>query len=229
MSTAHDRAKARQKREGKALDNAVRDEARARRNWRSTSVGGTAGPYARAILRKAKQKTRKAELAHRAAKRKVAATKPKPLRERAYAQAVKLIGVMEQGGNNQGPKVTEIIRANGGPGPEPWCGDFMAYVYRKAGSKSVTRAWAAVRLYLPMTGLSRTSSPQRGDIVRFNFPGSPLAHVGMFVKRVPGGIETIEGNTGRSGAVSDSATGGDGVYRKVRPTSQVADYIRVSR
>jgi len=44
-----------------------------------------------------------------------------------------------------------------------------------------------------------------------------------------GTITTIEGNTGRTGAVSDSATGGDGVYVKVRSKSSVTDYLRVTR
>lgn len=163
-----------------------------------------------------------AQLARAKHRAKVAAEKP--LREKAYGEAVALIGVMEVGGNNRGEKVMEIIRANGGTGPEPWCGDFMAYCYRRAGSKSVSRAWAAVRLYLPHTGLKRTSSPQQGDIVRFTFD-----HVGMFVRDLGNGtIETIEGNTGRSGAVSDSRTGGDGVYRKIRTKGVVQDYIHVS-
>ena len=76
----------------------------------------------------------------------------RPLRERAYRVAATLVGVMEHGGNNMGETVTKIIRANGGEGPEPWCGDFQAYCYRHAGSKAVTRAWAAVR---PALDLSR--------------------------------------------------------------------------
>jgi len=148
-----------------------------------------------------------------------------PLAERAYQEAVKLIGVMEQGGNNAGPKVSEIIRANGGGGPEPWCGDFVAYCYRKAGSKSVTRSWAAVALLRGLAGIFGTGTPCRGDLVRFTFD-----HVGMFSRRVSASeIETVEGNTGSSGAVSDSSTGGDGVYRKERATSLVRDYLHVTR
>ena len=148
-----------------------------------------------------------------------------PLRLRAYRVAESLIGVMEQGGNNQGAMVSKIIRANGGAGPEAWCGDFMAYCYRHAGSKSVNRAWASVRLLGSVAGVWRTSKPQTGDLVRFSFD-----HVGMFVKDNGNGtIQTVEGNTGASGAVSDSATGGDGVYRKTRHKSLVQDYLRVSR
>ena len=153
------------------------------------------------------------------------APKPKHLGERAYRVAAGLVGVMEVGGNNAGAKVTEIIRANGGTGPEPWCGDFVAYCYRLSGSKAVTRNWAAVRLLRGAGGVTGTRKPRRGDLVRYSFD-----HVGMFVRdRGDGTIETIEGNTGASGAVSDSRTGGDGVYRKIRSKSLVKDYLRVHR
>ena len=149
----------------------------------------------------------------------------RPLRLRALDHARALIGVMEQGGNNTGPTVDRIIRANGGMIGEPWCGDTMAYVYRLAGSKVVQRGWAAVRFIGFLTGLSVVSRPKPGDMVCFAFD-----HVGMFEKdNGDGTITTIEGNTGASGAVSDSATGGDGVYRKVRAKSLVSRYVRVHR
>lgn len=148
-----------------------------------------------------------------------------PLRERAYEVAVSLIGVMEHGGNNQGAMVMRIIRENGGTNPEPWCGDTMAYAYRHAGSSSVSRPWASVRLVGRLLGVRPIATPQRGDLVRFTFD-----HIGMFVAdNGDGTIETIEGNTGAVGALSDSFTGGDGVYRKQRPKSLVADYLRVAR
>ena len=148
-----------------------------------------------------------------------------PLRLRALSHARALVGVMEIGGNNAGKKVTAIIRANGGSGPEPWCGDFQAYVYRAAGSRAVTRAWASVAMLGGLFGIRRTSKPLAGDLVRFTFD-----HVGMFVKdNGDGTITTIEGNTGASGAVSDSSTGGDGVYEKRRAKSLVRDYLRVTR
>lgn len=150
-----------------------------------------------------------------------------PLRLRAFREAEALVGVMEQGGNNQGPVVSQIIRDNGGAVGEPWCGDFVAFVYRKAGSRAVTRAWASV-WYLAfggLAGLGVVKSPKRGDIVTFNF-----SHTGLFDRWTSGGnFLTIEGNTGASGAVSDSATGGDGVYRKQRHVSQVDRFVRVLR
>jgi hypothetical protein len=151
----------------------------------------------------------------------------KPLRLRALAEALKLVGIMEVGGNNMGKRVSEIIRANGGTGPEAWCGDTMAFVYRKAGSKVVQRGWAAVRLIGFLTGMRVVSYRDAlpGDLVCYRFD-----HVGMLKQKLGNGeIETVEGNTGSSGAVSDSRTGGDGVYIKRRSTTLVARYVRVTR
>jgi len=155
----------------------------------------------------------------------------KPLRERAHDQAEKLIGVMEQGGNNVGPQVSALIRNVGGTPGEPWCGDFMAYVYKLAGSKSIDRNWAYVPWMSRIAGVQKVDQPKLGDIVRFEFTGDQTPdHTGMFEKDLGNGtIQTIEGNTGARGAVSDSKTGGDGVYRKVRSKSLVKDYFRVTR
>lgn len=148
---------------------------------------------------------------------------PPPLGERAYTVASSLVGVMEQGGNNAGPMVSKIIHDNGGTGPEAWCGDFAAYCYRHAGSTRVSRPWASVALLGQLLGVKRTARPRRGDLVRFTFD-----HVGLFVAEHGDEIETIEGNTGRRGAMSDSSTGGDGVYRKRRSKALVLDYLRVN-
>jgi hypothetical protein len=148
-----------------------------------------------------------------------------PVRERALAVADTLVGVMEQGGNNQGPMVAKIIRENSGIVGEAWCGDFIAYCYRHAGSKVVTRPWAAVKNFGFLTGQERVMSPQPGDLACYSFD-----HIGIVVRDLGNGmLETIEGNTGRSGAVSDSTTGGDGVYRKHRSKSLVSRYVRILR
>jgi hypothetical protein len=145
-----------------------------------------------------------------------------PLRIRALRVANTLVGVMEHGGNNAGPMVSKIIRENGGSGPEPWCGDFTAYCYRHAGSTTVSRAWASA---WALAGRVITRSPRPGDVVQYTFQ-----HTGLFVRYVSSSeIETVEGNTGASGAVSDSSTGGDGVYRKRRSTGLVMRYVRVLR
>lgn len=145
------------------------------------------------------------------------------LGQRALAEARSLIGVMESGGNNRGPLIDKIIRANGGILGEPYCGDGAAYVYRKAGSKAVSRSWAAVRLLGGLSGIKKVSDPKPGDLVRFNFD-----HVALFEKRLDSTtIQTIEFNTSPGTATSDPGSGG--IFRRTRSTSLVKDYLRVTR
>jgi hypothetical protein len=177
------------------------------------------------LLRGTLGKTPAMERACARRRSKVRAWRRRGLAEGAYLVAVSQIGVMEEGGNNTGRRVSEIIRSNGGVVGEPWCGDFAAYCYRLAGSTAVGRPWASVAALRWAAGIVPTTAPARGDLVRFTFD-----HVGIFVCFVGNGeIETIEGNTGASGAVSDSATGGDGIYRKRRAISLVNDYLHVTR
>lgn len=186
---------------------------------------GELSEYAQRLLRGTRPRTGAMKRASARRKPRVQRWRRQSLQDRAVAVAEDLVGVMEQGGNNAGPMVSKIILANGGFVGEPWCGDFVAYCYRNAGSKSVTRSWAAVRLLSGVAGLKVVSTPRRGDLVRFTFD-----HVGIFLRDLGNGeIETIEGNTGASGAVSDSSTGGDGVYRKCRAKELVNDYVRVTR
>lgn len=150
------------------------------------------------------------------------------LREKAWAQMRALIDerVSEVGGNNRGERVEEIIRANGGTPGEQWCGDTVAYCYLRAGAKSVVRAWAAVRLLEKL--LMRVRQPLRGHVVTYTFD-----HTGLFAEWAPehgkGYFWAGEGNTGDSGAQSDSVTGHDGVKYKLRHDSQVAGFWRVLR
>lgn len=148
-----------------------------------------------------------------------------PLREKALSRARANLGVMEHGGNNRGPGVEKIIQYAQGQIGEPWCADFVIWCYGHAGSKIVRPGYPRAVSLMLRTGVKRVSHPLPGDIVRYNFD-----HTGLVEKVLPGGrIQTIEGNTGATGAVSDSATGGDGVYRKIRSTSLVSDYLRVTK
>lgn len=147
------------------------------------------------------------------------------LRTRALAEAEKQIGVMEVGGNNLGPDVERIIRFADGVAGEPWCVDFVIWSYGHAGSQVVKPGFTRAVASMWTADLRRTTTPKPGDIVRFTFD-----HTGLFVRDLGNGeIETIEGNTGATGAVSDSRTGGDGVYRKHRSKSLVLDYLVVAR
>lgn len=180
------------------------------------------------------------EALHMVALRKKQLAAQQPLRLKALAEARRMVGVMEVGGNNMGTQVLRFIRANGGTGPESWCGDFVAWCYRAGGSKVVQRGWAAVRFLGFLTGMRVVSVRKLlpGMIVTFVFD-----HTGLFVAylRLQGTrfvecsaaqathIKTIEGNTGRTGAVSDSRTGGDGVYEKIRAIGLVSRGVEVTR
>jgi hypothetical protein len=190
-------------------------------------------PAVRTIIRDPKQRSA-AQLALAKANRawrlklRQRHTESGSLRERAWREARRLndLNVRETGGNNRGEWVLKIIKANAGAGPEAWCGDFVAWCYRKAGAKSVNRNWAAVRLYLPLTGLKATKTPLKGDIVRFTW-----SHVGLFgywcdatgaqVKGQGSHFRTIEGNT--------TGSGGEGVHLKLHPRADAKDFIRVGR
>lgn len=157
------------------------------------------------------------------------------LRLKAWNEMDRLISlrVTEQGGNNVGVLVERIIKLAGGVPGEAWCGDTVAYCYIRAGSKSVVRAWAAVRWLEQL--LTRVYVPRRGHVVIYIFD-----HTGLFKRwlnraerakyGVPrGSFWAGEGNTGNTGAASDSITGGDGVKLKIRHRSQVSSFRRVLR
>ena len=154
--------------------------------------------------------------------------KPKLLRERAILNSLDDVGITEKGGNNRGRDVERIIKANGGVVGEPWCGDAVAAWYLEAGSKSVTRSWASVSaLSRLLTRIKLLNNVRRGHVVIYDFD-----HTGLFLRWVDKGkgiFEAVEGNTGDSGAVSDSKTGGDGVKIKQRNLSQVTHFYRVLR
>jgi hypothetical protein len=157
------------------------------------------------------------------------------LRMKAFNVATGFIGAFEIGGNNMGPFVTTVIKANGGSIPEPWCGDFAAYCYRLAGSKSVDvkprSLWAYVPFLHRIPGTTIVKNPQIGDLVRFDWNGDGLAdHVGLFEEFTANGqVQTVDGNTGKDPNVSDSTVGGDGVHRRVRSVALVHDYVRINR
>lgn len=190
---------------------------RARLRVRKELLAAARGRGDKALARKRLSQVRYAE--------RVLTRHYRPLRVRALQVALKEVGVVESGGNNRGTRVEQIIRANGGVPGEPWCGDFVAFCYLRAGAKSVVRAWASVRMLGQV--LSRVRYPRAGHVVRYDFD-----HTGLFYRWVDkkGGVfEAVEGNTGTYGAVSDSVNGNDGVRIKRRFVSQVADFRRVLR
>lgn len=165
-------------------------------------------------------KRRQAKVDH--TKERLESLPPDPLRLGALLEAAKLVGVSEAGGNNRGPMVEKIIHYALGVVPEPWCVDFVIWAYGHAGSKIVKPGYPRAVRFMVVKGVVPTTAPRPGDIVRYTFD-----HTGLFVRDLGTSIETIEGNTGTGGAVSDGSSG-DGVHRRVRAKSLVRDYLRVT-
>lgn len=147
-------------------------------------------------------------------------------RSLALENARREIGVREAGANNHGVRVEWFQTFDSLPGEGyAWCNSFADAMFETAGRPLVeTYKSAGVELTLARAiqlGWVVTV-PQPGDLVVFTF-----SHIGFVDEVHPSYLITIEGNTGSTGAVSDSTSGGDGVYRKARSLSLVRAYIRV--
>jgi len=120
---------------------------------------------------------------------------------------------------------------------QPWCGTMVGTALIRAGVQGVTSRVASVRLiledglagrhgmrrvvYRRQTGTGSIGAVRPGDLVGIGGEGT---HVAMAVRRVPGGVETIEGNT--SPGTSGSQSNGGGVWRRVRPDSSIVYIVR---
>lgn len=134
-------------------------------------------------------------------------------------------GVVEQPANsNRGPlidiwqKAVDMIA-------QPWCGAFTHYASKEKGGASgltwrlrytpygLADARAGINGFV---GAVAKEQAQPGDHAFFNFSGGAVPqHTGLVVKRVPGGLLTIEGNT--SSGNSGSQSNGGGVFLRTRP------------
>jgi hypothetical protein len=147
-------------------------------------------------------------------------------RSLALENARREIGVREVGANNHGSRVEWFQTFDSLPGEGyAWCNSFVDAMFAVAGRPLVeTYRSAGVELTLARAKQLGwvVTNPQPGDLVVFTF-----SHIGFVDEVRSSTLVTIEGNTGATGAVSDSRNGGDGVYRKVRSRSLVRAYIRV--
>lgn len=159
--------------------------------------------------------------------------------EAALAWARRWIGKTEDppGSNRAGWGLTEWQRALGSwLVGQPWCGIFAGTALKNAGVRITSRV-AAVSLILDdalngrngfdrvifrrRTGAGSVGAGRPGDLVGL-FGES--THVGTIEKRVPGGYQTIEGNT--SSGSSGSQSNGGGCFRRTRPDSAVVYIVR---
>jgi CHAP domain-containing protein len=161
-------------------------------------------------------------------KARLKADRMKPLREKAYAEAKKHLGVQESPRDSNIVLFSKWYGTNG-----PWCAMFVTYCYVQAGAKGSFKKgakWSYCPYILECARagdnhLAVTRKPKRGDIVLYQFDEDSRAdHVGLFERFVDrsGNFTAIEGNTG---AASDS-NGGE-VMRRTRHTSQVLAFVRV--
>lgn len=156
------------------------------------------------------------------------ADKEKPLREKAYAEAKKHLGVQES------PKDSNKVLFSKWYGVQgPWCAMFVSYCYAEAGAKKSFRKgqkWSFCPFILESARagdnhLSITDEPKRGDIVLYQFDQDANAdHIGLFERFTDksGNFTAIEGNT----ATGNDANGGE-VMRRNRNKSSVIAFIRV--
>jgi len=117
--------------------------------------------------------------------------------DRMLAEARSHVGYREGAGNSN-----KFSTAMGRPA-EPWCADFVSYVARQAGAKTVNTASAqGIADQLAKQGRWKgRNNPQPGDAVTFNWSGSGgrANHVGLvesvFQQNGQTYIRTIEGNS----------------------------------
>lgn len=115
-----------------------------------------------------------------------------------------------------------------------WCAMFVSWVFWNAGYPLPRIESALGFAYCPAAEnwakrngkLINRNSGRPGDIVLYDWEGNGVEdHTGIVESVSPEFIVAIEGNT--SGNNAGSQSNGDGVYRRRRPISLVAGFIRL--
>lgn len=156
--------------------------------------------------------------------------------EKAVKWAKAQIGRTESpAGSNTGPfPVTACQTFTLGYDGVPWCGCFVAYAaIHEGGAKIPNKARLAYTPYIcadsaaSTNGLHRVSLEEvrAGDLIVFNFDGGVPDHVELALGPVLDGLtDCVGGNT--SAGASGSQDNGGGVFRRQRPTYQIACVAR---
>lgn len=156
--------------------------------------------------------------------------------QRAASDAEANVGVTEQGGENAGKYVETYLHAVGLRRGDPWCAAFVRYRFEQAahalgqslpagfpdsGYCPDYQHWAKERhLWIPVADAKSGAAPvQRGDLCLFHFAAkNRVAHIGIVVGTMAGGVVNIEGNTAAETGTTVNRDG-DGVYLKHRKWS----------
>jgi peptidoglycan hydrolase-like protein with peptidoglycan-binding domain len=139
------------------------------------------------------------------------------LRDQIISVAESQLGTMESG-DNQGA----ILKYPNyfGRGSESWCADFASWVLTHAGKSFNDPYCPSIVNQARSSGSWKTSNPQPGDLVLFDWDGDGVSdHVGIVTGRnADGTIATIEGNAGDP----------SGVLRHNRNPSTIMGYMNVA-
>lgn len=106
----------------------------------------------------------------------------------------------------------------------PWCMVFVQWVFHQAGTPLPlkTASCGALASWAKRNGKFVISGYRPGDVVFFHFDGRHIVHTGIVERVCPGGLVTIEGNTG----TGNNANGGE-VMRRNRPIRFAAGAYRM--
>jgi hypothetical protein len=161
-------------------------------------------------------------------------------RARAVRWALNAVGVVEHPpASNKGPRITAWQELCGYPGAgEPWCQCFAANSFyfgshntidpKDIGGYTVSvvdraknheimggrKGWDVVSL----------DKARRGDWVYFDFDGTGIEHVGVYLSHDASTVTCCEGNTSKG---NGSQSNGGGVFVKTRSRSVVAAVVAV--
>lgn len=147
-------------------------------------------------------------------------------RERVLAVAVKLIGVTEATGKNDGPVIEAILHSTGNRRGDPYCASFNFWCYQQSGlAQRVPRsAWSPDWVRQPTwTKALGGRTPEPADAFGVYFPSKKrVAHTGLVRKWGAAAVVTIEANTAPEAAAGTAADrDGGGIWSKRRLVRQI--------
>jgi len=140
--------------------------------------------------------------------------------------AFKLVGVHEEGRDNDGLLVSLFQKTIGGAFHEPWCLSFIqsiiAYVETTLSIKSELSATEHVlNLWNSSPKILRSTTPQKGHLILWKLKNTTSGHCGIITGINDTYFETIEGNTSTANSINRD---GDGVYLKQRQKEGMGHY-----
>jgi hypothetical protein len=158
---------------------------------------------------------------------------PAPLAAEVLKTASAEVGVRESGGPNRGPRVDEYIRNVGldpTRGAYSWCAAFVYFCFTRASASlgvhnpcaktaGVLAHWHKAPAWAKIDASIARDDPRviRPGVIFIADHGGGKGHTGLVERAEHGSVHTIEGNTNAGGSRE-----GDGVYRRIRPLSQIS-------